>query len=110
MLTAVAIAAGIILVFVSLRVITKMRNRVTGFEVADIIERFVEGKGEAWEWDDFISSQIRNPELEAIRVHCNRLDKEFPPDKSGMYTSEKGLEVLRAYVRGLRAGSAQEAR
>jgi len=42
----------------------------TKLEVANIIESFVEGTGERWDWDDFCSLAIENRELDAIRVKC----------------------------------------
>jgi len=74
----------------------------TASEVADIIERFIEGKGSDWEWDDFISLSIQDPTLDKIRVRCLQLDKEFPPAGPSQYTNENGLKVLREYVRQLR--------
>lgn len=71
-------------------------------DVANIIERFIEGKGTDWEWDDFISIRIHDSELDKIRIRCSQLDKEFPADKPGLYTNEQGIEVLRNYVRYLR--------
>ena len=71
-------------------------------ELADIIERFINGKGSDWEWDDFISVPIKDPELEKIRIRCLNLDKEFPAKRSGEYTSESGLKVLQEYAKRLR--------
>jgi hypothetical protein len=70
-------------------------------EVADILEDFVSGKGGNWDWDDFISFRIADSELERIREHCANLDSEHPSDK-GRYCSEKGLEVIRDYIKLLR--------
>jgi len=67
-------------------------------EVVTIIESFINGTGEEWGWDDFISIPVHDPELEKIRVRCARLPEEYPPDKSGTYCNEKGLEVLRNFV------------
>jgi hypothetical protein len=77
---------------------------MNAFEVANIIERFIEGTGSDWEWDDFISVPIKDPKLEKIRIRCLELDMEFPPEKSGEYTNKKGLEVLSEYFRELKRG------
>ena len=72
-------------------------------DVANIIERFIEGKGTEWEWDDFISIRIHDSELDKIRTRCLQLDKEFPSQKTGQYTNEQGIEVLKNYVSYLRS-------
>lgn len=71
-------------------------------EVADILERFVQGISPRWEWDDFLTFPIVNPHLDMIRVRSNYLSEEYPPTVKGHYCSEAGLEVLRQIVRELR--------
>ena len=71
-------------------------------EVADTIERFVDGICSQWEWDDFCSAPIIDPQLEAIRLRCTGLPQEFPSSQKGHYCSEAGIEALRAMVRELR--------
>ena len=71
-------------------------------EVADTIERFVDGICGKWEWDDFISFEIVDPQLEAIRIRSAGLSQEFPTTQKGYYCSEAGLEVLRQMVKELR--------
>ena len=50
-----------------------MGIKYTRAEVADIIEQFVDGTGGRWDWDDFTSTKIADPELDAIRVRCIEL-------------------------------------
>ena len=71
-------------------------------EMADIIERFVDGICGEWDWDDFCSFPIVDPSLDAIRVRCIGLPQEFPSSQKGHYCSEAGIEVLRVMVRELR--------
>jgi hypothetical protein len=71
-------------------------------EVADIIERFVNGTGGKWDWDDFISWPIADPQLDAIRARCAGLSQEFQTTQKGHYCSEAGVEVLRQMVKELR--------
>jgi hypothetical protein len=71
--------------------------------VAGLIDRFVLGRATEEEWDDFICVQIRDPRLEAIRVRCAQLPREFPASDAGVYCGPAGIEVLQAYVRDLRA-------
>ena len=74
-------------------------------EVADIIEAFLDGTGGDWDWDDFISFPLADPELDSIRIRCDRLSADFPPTAPGHYTNDAGLEVLRKYVTELRRTS-----
>jgi hypothetical protein len=71
-------------------------------EVADILERFVQGISPKWEWDDFCSFPIVNPYLEKMRLRAAGLSQEYPPAQKGHYCSEAGLEVLRRMIGELR--------
>ena len=75
---------------------------VTADQVAATIENFVEGRGAAWDWDDFLSLRIADPRLEAIRERCSGLPEEFPPHEPGHYCGGGGVRVMRALVRELR--------
>jgi hypothetical protein len=55
-----------------------MAVRLTPTEVADIIEAFLKGTDGRWDWDDFCSSRITDPALDAIRVRCVDLHDEDP--------------------------------
>ncbi len=90
------------IIFIFLSYLTKRYNRRSSSEVADIIEHFIEGKGSSWDWDDFVSSPINNFKLDKIRIRCAQLGKEFPPKKSGEYTNEDGLKILKQYINELR--------
>lgn len=60
-----AVALAILLAFMML---TGRRSvDRTADEVAQIIRNFIDGKGDAWDWDDFESFSITDPELERIR-------------------------------------------
>ncbi len=96
------IIVGILGFFGILTFLSKKRNHISPVEMADIIERFIERKSAEWEWDDFISSPINDPSLDKIRIHCSQLHNEYPSTKSGEYTNEKGLEILRQYIQQLR--------
>jgi hypothetical protein len=39
----------------------------TAAEVAEYIRNFISGEGGKWDWDDFESLSITNPDLERIR-------------------------------------------
>jgi hypothetical protein len=77
-------------------------------EIADTIEGFVNGTGDQWAWDDFISLRLDNPELEAIRQKCVAIRDEFPPSNPRAYCNEAGLAAMRQIVQDLRASSASK--
>lgn len=76
----------------------------TPAEIAKFMQDFLNGTGPKWEWDDFLSTPLADPELEKIRERCRHLDLEFPPDKPGAFTSPQGLAVIRAYLDQLQRG------
>lgn len=96
------IIIAVVILFMVLHYSSRKKNKANPLEIADIIERFINGRGSSWEWDDFISVPIKDPELDKIREHCSRLPNEFPPSKKGEYISEEGLEVLKQYVKQLK--------
>ena len=44
----------------------------SGQEVAKIIRDFISGEGDYWDWDDFETFKIADPELERIRQEACR--------------------------------------
>ena len=80
------------------------RDKLTYEEVAQVLEDFLEGRQDRWSWDGFtLGMSFEDPYLEAIRVRCEGLDAEFPPNKPHHYCSEEGVDVLREYIRQLRS-------
>jgi len=75
----------------------------TSAEVADIIERFLDGTGGTWEWDDFCSLTIENRDMEAIRLKCRELSFTHPPLVKGHYCNDEGFLLLRETVKSLRS-------
>ena len=71
-------------------------------EIADIIERFLVGIGSQWEWDDFCSLPIRDPQLEQVRARCASLPQEFPSVQKGHYCADAGMAVMRQIIFDLR--------
>ncbi len=76
--------------------------RRTPLEVAQILENFLENKGQAWDWDDFTSHPIGDPALDAIRMRCDGLSLEFPAQERGQYCGPDGAEVIRSFIIQLR--------
>ena len=70
-------------------------SKTTATEVALYLNDFIEGKGGAYDWDDFICVQIENPQLDSIRARASQV--ELPVDESGLTT----LRVLLSEVERL---------
>jgi hypothetical protein len=70
-------------------------------EVAKTIETFVSGTGRQWDWDDFTSIRIDDPDLEAIRKKCVAIPDEFPPANRTEYCSAAGLQAMRELAQSL---------
>jgi hypothetical protein len=82
------------------------KYKLSNQEVAQILEDFLVGKGSRWAWDDFtLGMSFEDKNLEDIRVRCVGLSKEFPPDDPKEYCNEKGRDVLRGYIKDLRASN-----
>jgi hypothetical protein len=63
--------------------------------VKDCLRRFLYSESGAWEWDDFISTPINDNFLNAVRLVCLHIPKQFPPDdKIGSYCNKNGIELL----------------
>lgn len=76
----------------------------TNQEVAQILEDFLEGTGSRWAWDDFtLGMSFEDKNLEEIRIRCAGLTQEFPSDNPNEFCNEQGREVIRGYVKQLKA-------
>ncbi|HEU4416796.1 MAG TPA: hypothetical protein VFT65_18545 [Candidatus Angelobacter sp.] len=71
-------------------------------EVADILERFVQGISPRNEWIDFCAYPIADPQLETIRLRSAGLPREFPPTEKGHYCNAAGMDVLCQLMSDLR--------
>jgi len=96
LLIGILVAGAILLLFSWLTRVSKRRNRLSYSEVADIIERHIDGTEGPWDWDDFTSIPIGDDDLDAIRIRCIDLERVLPG---------KPVEELRAIVRRLRSPS-----
>jgi hypothetical protein len=70
-------------------------------EVLQEIEKFLSGSGGAYDWDDFTSIRIDDPELEKIRAFCGDLPELYPPT-GRQYCAEEGMNQLRKIASDLR--------
>lgn len=78
------------------------RSRV---EVVTYIDDFVAGRGGEWDWDDFTSIPISDPELDRIRQLCCSMCDIYPPEEPGHYCSPEGFAELRRIADDLRNGT-----
>ena len=60
-------------------------------DVAKAIENFLGNSGEAYDWDDFLTFPIADPELDAIRKRCDKID----------WKTDSGREQLREELKRL---------
>jgi hypothetical protein len=74
-------------------------------EVADLLERFANDQASGYDWDDFLSVQLDDPNLDAVRLEAGRLAQAYPPPNGRGYCSDEGKDILRALAAGLRARS-----
>lgn len=70
-------------------------------EAAGVIRRFLEGTGDEWEWDDFLSIPQSDPETSKIQGFCRQLHSDYPSSKRTEYCNEDGLHMLRRLLKKL---------
>ncbi len=75
-----------IIVLLNILGIGKVKSR-TPAEVAGFFSDFINGTGGNWDWDDFTSVPIKNPELDALRREAAQID---------LPTTTRGREQLNA--------------
>ena len=67
-------------------------------EAADQIEAFLNGTSGKWDWDEFTSLRLKDPELEKVRLVCVALPDIDPPTKPNHYCGESGMKTLAELV------------
>ena len=77
-----------------------MASRYTKADVADIIERFLDGRGHKWDWDDFLSIPVADPQLDDVRRRCNETRDDAYRNQ---WCGPAGFAELRRVVAELRA-------
>jgi len=82
------------------------KHKLSNYEVAQILEDFLEGKGRPLAWDGFtLGMSLDDKRQEEIRLRCLRLSEEFPPDSPNEYCNEQGRNVIRDYIKQLRSSN-----
>jgi len=98
------LASPLLLAVVVLALLAKVlaprtSRNLSKHEVANTIERFIEGSGEAWQWDDFINgSALKDESLEHIRIQCQQLPSTHPPNEGQGYCNAQGVETMKQLV------------
>jgi hypothetical protein len=64
--------------------------------VIKMLENFLDGNGGPYDWDDFLTLPIADPDLEAVRRRCNDIDWKTDV---GTATLRKELERLKDSAR-----------
>lgn len=78
-------------------------------EIADVIDRFVDGTAGAWEWDDqFLGTKYDDPFLRYVQQRVLAISFEFPPGPAGGYTNAAGLEALKGLAQELRSRTSEK--
>jgi hypothetical protein len=85
-----------------------MPHNYTKQEVAGVLDDFLNGGGGPYDFDDFCTFTIADPELDKIRERCAGLGEEFPPEKPGQYCGSEGMDVMRGYISYLRQQPREE--
>jgi hypothetical protein len=93
MRNALSKAAKVLLVIVTLPIaviagLFGSAQKRSADEVADYLRNFIEGLGGEWDWDDFTSVPIADPQLEGIRRRAAAVD--LPVTEQGS-TTLRGL-------------------
>ena len=64
-------------------------KQITKADIRRTIEEFLAGAGGRWDWDDFISIRLKDPDLERVRRIAAALPEQFPPDLTGGYCNDE---------------------
>lgn len=84
------------------------KHYLTSEQVHEAIESFINGKGEAWDWDDFLYAPIKDPYLKKIQQKCLNLPDEYPRRDPNEYCNEEGLKILEQLLSDLKSKMANK--
>jgi hypothetical protein len=72
-------------------------------EVADLIDRFLDGRvAHPYEWDDFLSVRDRTPEVERLRREIIDVGNAHPAGSRNEWCDPEGMRGLREIAERLR--------
>jgi len=64
-------------------------------EIAETITDFLENRGGEYDWDDFTTYPLKDPELEKIRKDCYEVCVRYPSRSKTKWCSDEGVQELR---------------
>jgi len=79
-----------------------MAKEMTKEEIANLIDRHLQGLDGTYEWDDFESIPFKDAELEAIRRECLEIERQYPPANPYASFSHAQVAELRRVAAELR--------
>lgn len=62
------------------------------------VRKFLDGGGDPWAWDDFLSVPTNDPGVSRLQGLCRQLPSEYPPERKIDYCSDAGPLYLRSVV------------
>lgn len=62
------------------------------------VEAFLNGTGNMWTWDDFLSVPPLDPAVTILQGFCRKLRSDYPPENPIAYCSDEGKAVLRRHI------------
>ena len=63
-------------------------------DIAKTITEFIEGTGGEYDWDNFTTYPLKDPNLEKIRRDCDEVCVRFPPRTKTEWCSDAGRDEL----------------
>ena len=89
-------------------VVMAVASREDYIDVAETIERFLDGTGGDRDWDDFIlGRRFRDLYLKEVQLQCDGMSRNHPAVKPGHYCNEDGLALLRSIATEVRSRAAE---
>jgi hypothetical protein len=67
-------------------------------DAVDTIREFLDGSGNMWAWDDFLSVPPKDPRVTVLQGFCRQLRADYPPLNRQDYCSDAGKDRLRAFL------------
>ena len=98
------VALPFILLLALAAIVFGLVSKVTGWgattslskaDVAKYLEDFVNNEGGDWDWDDFTSIPIADPELDKVRQFCEEARTRWSVPEGQGWCSAEGMEEIR---------------
>ena len=80
----------------------------TNAEMVDLIRRFVHGSVGPYEWDDFMGVPFADKTLEAARIECEGILRDFEQDVAAGSSAAEQLLAIAQRLEALTGGTKKE--